>query len=93
MPHLKLDIKFDLPLYNGELNAEKLDNWIRQIEVYCRIQKFTEDVVKIQLASLRLGGTALIWWESRSQEDLSTKVKIISSWYEFTSVIKKNFIH
>jgi hypothetical protein len=52
MPHLKLDIKFELPMYNGELNAEKLDNWIRQIEVYCRIQKFTEDVVKIQLASL-----------------------------------------
>ena len=91
MPHLKLDIKFDLPMYNGELNAEKLDNWIRQIEVYCRIQKFTEDVVKIQLASLQLGGTALIWWESRSQEDLAMKGKIVSSWYEFTSTLKKQF--
>ena len=29
MPQLKLDIKFKLPIYNGELNAEKLDNWIR----------------------------------------------------------------
>jgi hypothetical protein len=47
IPHLMFDIKFDLPMYNGELNAEKLDNWIRQIEVYCRIQKFTEDAVKI----------------------------------------------
>jgi hypothetical protein len=28
MPHLKLDIKFELPMYNGEINAEKLDNWI-----------------------------------------------------------------
>jgi hypothetical protein len=87
MPHLKLDIKFELPMYNGELNAEKLDNWIRQIEVYCRIQKFTEDAVKIQLASLRLGGTALIWCESRSQEDLATKGKIVSSWYEFISAL------
>ena len=76
---------------NGQLNAEKLDNWIRQIEVYCRIQKFTEDHIKIQLDSLRLGGTVVIWWESRSQEDLSTKVKIISSWYEFTSALKKQF--
>jgi hypothetical protein len=40
IPSLKLDIKFELPIYNGEVNAEKLDNWIRQIEVYCRIQKF-----------------------------------------------------
>jgi hypothetical protein len=91
MPHLKLDIKFELPMYNGELNAEKLDNWIRKIEVYCRIQKFTEDAVEIQLASLRLGGTVLIWWERRSQQDLSTKGKIISSWYEFISALKKQF--
>ena len=25
---IKLDVKFDLPIYDGELNAEKLDNWI-----------------------------------------------------------------
>jgi hypothetical protein len=37
IPSLKLDIKFELPLYNGEVNAEKLDNWICQIEVYSRI--------------------------------------------------------
>ena len=30
---IKLDVKFDLPIYDGELNVEKLDNWIRQIEV------------------------------------------------------------
>ena len=52
MPQLKLYIKFELPMYNGELNAEKLDNSICQIEVYCRIQKFTEDNIKIQLDSL-----------------------------------------
>ena len=34
--YLKLDIKFEFPTYNGELNVEKLDGWIRQIEVYCR---------------------------------------------------------
>ena len=78
-------------MYNGKLNAEKLDNWIRQIELYCRIQKFIEDNIKIKLASLQLGGTALIWWESRSQEDLATRRKIISSWYEFTSALKKQF--
>jgi hypothetical protein len=26
IPSLKLDIKFELPMYNGEVNAEKLDN-------------------------------------------------------------------
>ena len=60
VPQLKLDIKFQLPMYNGELNAYKLDNWIHQIEVYCRIQNFIEDNIKIQLDSLRIGGTSLI---------------------------------
>jgi hypothetical protein len=34
-PLLNLDIKFEFPMYNGEINAKKLDNWIHQ--VYCRI--------------------------------------------------------
>jgi hypothetical protein len=66
IPSLKLDIKFELPIYNGEVNTEKLDNWIRQIEVYCRIQKIQDDETKIQLASLRLDSATLIWWESKT---------------------------
>lgn len=30
-PILKLDVKFESLIYNGELDAEKLDNWIRQL--------------------------------------------------------------
>ena len=36
-PLLKLDVKFELPMYNGEINAEILDNWIRKLEVCCRL--------------------------------------------------------
>ena len=32
--HKEPQKKFDLPMFNGELNAEKLNNWIRKIEVY-----------------------------------------------------------
>jgi hypothetical protein len=31
MPLLKLDVKFDLFFYGGELNAKKLDNWVNNI--------------------------------------------------------------
>jgi hypothetical protein len=46
-PLRKLDINFELPMYNGEVNAEKLDNWICQIEVSCRIQRIQDDETKI----------------------------------------------
>lgn len=32
-PFLKLGVKFDLSMYNDERNVEKLNNWIRQIEI------------------------------------------------------------
>jgi hypothetical protein len=59
-PLLKIDIKFGLPMYNVEVNAEKLDNWIHQIEVYCRIHRITDDETKIQLSSLILDSATLI---------------------------------
>jgi hypothetical protein len=88
---LKLDIKFELSMYNGEVNAEKLDNWIRQIEVYCRIQIIQDDETKIQLASLRLDSATLIWWEAKTQEDMKKHGKILTSWNDFIVAIKKQF--
>ena len=32
-PFLKLDVKFNLHVYDGAMNVEKLDNWVKQIEV------------------------------------------------------------
>ena len=88
---IKLDLKFDLPIYDGELNAEKLDNWIRQIDVHCKVQSIDSDKRKIQLASLCLGGIALVWWEGRTQTDMKKHGKILSVWSEFVSAIKKQF--
>jgi hypothetical protein len=38
MPLLKPDVKFELPMYDGEVNAERLDNWVRHMEVYCSVK-------------------------------------------------------
>jgi hypothetical protein len=90
-PLLNLDVKLNLSTYDGELNAEKLDNWVKQIEVYCRVHKITHDTSKIQLATLRLSGTTLIRWESQTHVDLIQHGKIISSWTEFIVALRKQF--
>ena len=46
-PFLKIDVKFEFPMFNGEVNADKIDNWIRQLEVYLRIQNLHEDETEI----------------------------------------------
>jgi hypothetical protein len=91
MTLLKIDVMFELPFYDGEPNAEKLDNWIRQIEVYCRIEKIIDEETMIQLSSLRMGGTALVWWERKTKQDFKNFGKTISSWLDFTSALRKQF--
>jgi hypothetical protein len=47
LPLLKLDVKFDFLMYNGNLDAKKIDNWIKQIELYCRIQRIVDEGTKV----------------------------------------------
>ena len=36
-PLLRLDVKFVLPMFNGDANIENLGIWIQQVQVYCRV--------------------------------------------------------
>lgn len=88
-PQIKLDVKFELPKYCGELDGEKLDDWIQQVEVYCRVQNLFDDASRIQLATLQLGGIALTWWESRTKAEISQHGRVNLSWLEFINAFKK----
>ena len=63
-------------MYSGEVNAKKLDNWIHQLEVYSIIHNLQEDDIKIQLASLRMEGSALLYGGKKGlKKRLKTMVK------------------
>ena len=91
MPLLKLDVKFELPIYDGEVNAGKLDNWVMQMEVYCSVQQIKDEATQIKLASLRLAGTALIWWQSKLQNGMQQVGNVFPSWKSFISSLRKQF--
>ena len=77
-------------MFNGDVNPEKIYNWIRRVEVYCHFQRIDEEEVKVQLTSLRLEGTTLVWWE-RKLQDISKCGNLLSLWSEFKSEIRKQF--
>jgi hypothetical protein len=58
--------------------------------VYFCVHPIDEEEVKVQLDSLRLEGTTLVWWESKLQ-DRSKCGNLLSSWSEFKSAIMKRF--
>jgi hypothetical protein len=43
IPILKLDVKFELPIYDGEVNAKRLENWVRKMEVYYSVQQIKDE--------------------------------------------------
>ena len=84
---LKLDVKFELPMYDGKVNVERLDNWVRQMEVYCSVQQIKDEATQIKLASLRLAGTTLIWWKSKLQNGMHKVGNVFPSWQSFISTL------
>jgi hypothetical protein len=87
---LNIDVKFSLPMFNGDANPEKLDNWIRQVEVYCHVQHIDEEEFKVQLDSLQLECITLVWWE-RKLHDISKCGNLLSLWLKFKSAMRKQF--
>ena len=78
-------------MYNGEVNVERFDNWVREIKVYCKIQRIKYDDTKIQLDSLRLEGATLIWWKYKTQEDMKKHGKVLTSWNDFVDALRRQF--
>jgi hypothetical protein len=70
IPLLKLDVKFEFTMYDGEVNVERLDNWVRKMEVYFSVQQSKDEATQIKLASLRLAGTTLISWQIKLQNGM-----------------------
>jgi hypothetical protein len=91
MPLLKLDVKLELPMYDREVNAERLDKWVRQMEVYCSVQQIKDEATQIKLASLRLAGTTLIWWQSKLKNGTQQVGNVFPSCQVFVSALRKQF--
>jgi hypothetical protein len=91
MPLLKLDVKFELPMYDGEVNVESLDNWGKHMEVYYSVQQIKYEATQIKLASLRLTGTTLIWWQSKLQHGTEQVGNVFPSWKDFVFALRKQF--
>ena len=59
--------------------------------MYYRIQRIKDDDTKIQLASLRLESVALIWCESKTQEDMKKHGKVLTYWNDFFAALRRLF--
>jgi hypothetical protein len=61
------------------------------MEVYCNVQQINDEATQIKLPSLRLVGTALIWWQSKLQKGTQHVGNVFPSWTNFISALRKQF--
>jgi hypothetical protein len=54
--------KMDIPVYEGNLDAEELLDWIRSLDTYFDYEDVEEDK-KVKHAITRLKGHATLWWD------------------------------
>ncbi|CAL2266527.1 unnamed protein product [Prunus armeniaca] len=83
---LKIDFKVDIPIYKGDVDPEKLDNWIDTLETYFTLYKYS-NVQKIKFASLKLSSHALTWWKSYQRRYDVSKL----TWKNFKMLLRKQF--
>ncbi|CAL8994908.1 unnamed protein product [Prunus brigantina] len=71
---------------SGDVDPEKLDNWIDTLETYFTVYKYS-NVQKIKFASLKLSSHALTWWKSYQRRYDVSKL----TWKNFKKLLRKQF--
>lgn len=81
---MKADFRVGLPIYTGEINAEKLDGWFDALETYFLVNQCTV-LQKVDPASLKLQGPELTWWKFTRSKNPNI------AWVDFKRQLQKQF--
>lgn len=85
--------KIDVPRpksFKGSKNVKELDNFLWSMEQYFKAFAMTDEALKVDMTSLYLEDTAMVWWRRR-QGDIERGTCSISTWAEFKVELKKQF--
>ena len=89
----KVQVNFDIPLFEGKIDANALEKWLILLEGYFFVQK-NFDNKKITFVLLRSLHHVKYWWDGyceRHAKDESDILKIEPTWESFVDVVKHEF--
>jgi hypothetical protein len=81
----------DIPVYEGNLDAEELLDWIRALDTYFDYEDIEEDK-KVRHAVTRLKGHAALWWDELQADRRCQGKQKIKSWDRMIAKMKAKFI-
>ena len=83
--------KMDIPVYEGNLDAEELLYWIRALDAYFDYEDIKEDK-KVRHAVTRLKGHVELWWDELQADRRYKGKQKIKSWDRMIVNMKEKFI-
>jgi hypothetical protein len=83
--------KIELPMYEGNLDAEEVLDWIRSMDKHFDYEDVDEEK-KVKQAVTRLKGHATLWWDELQAEKRGKGKQRIKSWDMMIAKLKAKFI-
>jgi hypothetical protein len=91
----KVQINFNIPIFEGQIDADVVDKWLNLIEGYFFVHNFSNRK-KITFALLKSVPHIKDWWENfcEQKETEETSLFIVTTtWESFSDVIKEKYYH
>jgi cell fate (sporulation/competence/biofilm development) regulator YlbF (YheA/YmcA/DUF963 family) len=83
--------KMDIPVYEGNLDAEELLDWIRALDTYFDYEDVKEDN-KVKHVVTCLKGHVALWWDELQADKCCKGKQKIKSWDRMIAKMKAKFI-
>jgi hypothetical protein len=84
-------VKIDILVYEGNLDAEELLDWIRALDTYFDYEDVEEDN-KARHSITRLKGHPALWWDELQEDRCCQGKQKIKSWDRMIAKMKEIFI-
>jgi hypothetical protein len=90
----KVQVNFDIPLFEGQIDADALDKWLNLLEGYFSVHNFS-DREKIIFALLKAVPHVKNWWETYCEQNSSDESGLFEysnpTWASFIDAVKEQY--
>jgi hypothetical protein len=89
----KVQINFDIPIFEGQIDADVVDKWLNLLEGYFSVHNFSNRE-KITFALLKAIPHVKDWWETFCEQKETEEPSLFSvtaTWESFRDVIKEQY--
>ena len=92
-PPFKVQVNFNIPVFEGQIDADALEKWLNLLEGYFSVYNFS-DREKINFALLKAAPHVKYWWETHCEQTSMEEPSMFSTiptWAYFVDTLKEQY--